>query len=513
MAASKFRKPKPAPQLTLSAPHTRSASLALLASLLVAYFLATFLAFRLPTPVGKEHAAVTFSEEKAMEHVRALAEDIGLRSVGTVGEKRAEEYLVDQLRDLKAKSNVPFTIEVQRSDGSHEFDMMGTVAIKNYVNITNVIAHISCGVECDANAVLVNAHYDSQFGTPGACDDATPVAVMLEMARVLSLKDASTFRNSLVLLFNGGEESLQDASHAFSMFHPLAKTVRTFINLEAMGNSGKEVLFQANSQGLVEAYARSVRRPHGTASSNDLFSSGLIMSDTDYRQFVDYGSMLGIDMAIYQNSYLYHTMLDTAENVETGLIQHLGDNTLDLVSYLMSTAEIEKFTESRDFIYFDLFDTFFFVYDAATANMIHAALIFAVAFELVRPALRFKSFSSGKKDMQPSPVRSLFAFAKTFSFLLANFFAALLSPVLLGVITQYVLDKPLMYFKNEAYAVVMFVPASVMGIFATHIATRLFVHSDILDTPVAFERRVFAGNMVLSSTLILVMTAAGLGST
>ncbi|KAI9344255.1 hypothetical protein BDR26DRAFT_209776 [Obelidium mucronatum] len=237
-----------------------------------------------------------------------------------------------------------------------------------------------------------------------------------------------------------------------------------------MGNSGKEVLFQANSQSLVEAYGKSVRRPHGSVSSNDLFKTGLILSDTDYRQFLEYGGMLGIDMAIYQNSYLYHTMLDTAENIQPGLIQHSGENALDMVLHLMTEAEIETFKEGRDFIYFDLFDTLFFVYSTKTAALIHAIVISLSVFEIIRPGI----WAASSPDSQRKSVRSLFAFIKTLVFVIANFVAALITPIFAGIFTQFVLGKPLMYFKEEWLAFLIFGPASLLGIFATHIFVRLF---------------------------------------
>jgi Zn-dependent M28 family amino/carboxypeptidase len=176
---------------------------------------------------------------------------------------------------------------------------------------------------------------------------------MLETARIISQKPIH-LRNSLILLFNGAEETLQDATHAFVTQHPHASHIRGFINLEAMGNKGREILFQVNSEQMLEAYQR-VPRPHGSSISNDLFRTGLILSDTDYRQFVEHGGLFGVDMAVYQNAYHYHTMLDTVENIEAGVFQHMGDNTLAMLLYLLEHARIEEFEMGTDFIYFDVF--------------------------------------------------------------------------------------------------------------------------------------------------------------
>ena len=38
------------------------------------------------------------------------------------------------------------------------------------------------------------------------------------------------------------------------------------------------------------------------SKANDVFRTGLTLSDTDFRQFVQYANLTGIDMAIYKNS-------------------------------------------------------------------------------------------------------------------------------------------------------------------------------------------------------------------
>jgi Zn-dependent M28 family amino/carboxypeptidase len=59
-------------------------------------------------------------------------------------------------------------------------------------------------------------------GARGAADAASPVAVMLELVRLI-LMDPRKLQNTLVFLFNGAEETLQDASHAFITKSPWFK--------------------------------------------------------------------------------------------------------------------------------------------------------------------------------------------------------------------------------------------------------------------------------------------------
>jgi Zn-dependent M28 family amino/carboxypeptidase len=79
-------------------------------------------------------------------------------------------------------------------------------------------------------------------------------------------------------VWNGAEETLQDGSHLYSTQHESAKTVRAVINLEAAGTTGGALLFQATSAEMIEAF-KHCPHPRGTVIANDVFSSGIILSE------------------------------------------------------------------------------------------------------------------------------------------------------------------------------------------------------------------------------------------
>lgn len=76
------------------------------------------------------------------------------------------------------------------------------VVLKAYTNVTNIIVRLSCPEHeprtCQDNAVLINSHFDTTLGSPGATDDGSGVAVMLEIIRVLSTRDWSGYKNAIV---------------------------------------------------------------------------------------------------------------------------------------------------------------------------------------------------------------------------------------------------------------------------------------------------------------------------
>jgi Zn-dependent M28 family amino/carboxypeptidase len=80
------------------------------------------------------------------------------------------------------------------------------VVLKAYTNVTNIVVRLSCPVDpknpenraCEDNAVLLNSHFDTTLGSPGATDDGSGTAVMMDIIRVLSKRDWTSYKNSVV---------------------------------------------------------------------------------------------------------------------------------------------------------------------------------------------------------------------------------------------------------------------------------------------------------------------------
>lgn len=286
-------------------------------------------------------------------------------------------------------------------------------------------------------------------------------------------------------MFNGGEESLQDASHSFITAHELKDNVRAVVNLEACGTSGPEVLFQANSREMIEAY-RTVPYPHGTVLANDLFATGLILSDTDFRQFVDHGNLTGLDMAVYKNSYLYHTHLDLDEFLEAGLPQHMGENALALATYLTEEANLVNLERTSSIVFFDVFGLFFVSYSWTAAIRSHLLIgglaLFTVASGASRPTVR-------------STLSIVF-----------SFIAALMMPNFSVVLLQ-ALGTPMQWFSHEWLSMVLFGPMALAGMFTV----QYFFHDKKSSTS-ANELSTFSGIQLFFTFALAGASYVGLAS-
>ncbi|THH08417.1 hypothetical protein EW146_g8997 [Bondarzewia mesenterica] len=453
------------------------------------------------------------SETQILSYARYLSEDIGYRTVGTKEHALADKWLTDKVfemkqecesivnkarEDLGVKRRLECEVWRQEGSGSHRFDMMGKRLYKTYVNLTNIIVRVSNGTpEGKEHAVLVNSHLDSTLPSPGAADDALSVGVMLECIRVLMQTPNWEPKHSVIFLFNNAEESLQDASHLFSTQHPIASTVRAFVNLEAAGTVGPELLFQANSEQMIQAYSK-VPRPFGTIVANEVFSSGVLLSDTDFRQFELYLNVTGLDMAVVGNSYMYHTRKDIVEHLQPGVAQHMAENVLAILQYLSSD---ESPLPSLDFGYTPPSTVFFshlgafFLYSYSTARVLYG-LLFASSLVLVH--LTYRNPAPALKNGNTGIVsQNLRAMGAT---LLASV-GALVSTNVLAVIMQYVLGKGMSWFAIEFSALALYGPAALAGAFATQLL--------VAQLP---ERTMFTALLLTQSAFAFAIQMIGIGS-
>jgi hypothetical protein len=281
--------------------------LAIMASISLHFF------WRLPEPLqdSGEQSSNKFHALNARSHMEDLVA-LGIRHVGSpANEIHAKNLIIQKVEAIRARASDMINIEisVQQPSGSFYLDFLGGLS-HIYQNITNIAVRVSQKGSDPKHAFMVNAHFDSALGAVAASDDAISCGTMLEVIRCLSSEPRPLLaKHAIIFLFNGAEETLLQASHGFVTQHPWTKTIRAFLNLEAAGAGGKEIVFQTGPHHpwLARMYSEAVPHPHASVIAQEVFQSGIIPSDTDFRIFRDYGHIPGIDTAYFINGYVYHT--------------------------------------------------------------------------------------------------------------------------------------------------------------------------------------------------------------
>ncbi|XP_043923132.1 endoplasmic reticulum metallopeptidase 1 [Protopterus annectens] len=323
-----------------------------------------------------------------LEHITG----IGPRPVGSpTNEIVTVNYLLEQINAIQAKSSEAhvISVDVQRPTGSFNMEFLSSFS-SYYDNITNVVVKLEprSGAK---HAVLANCHFDSVANTVGASDDAVSCSVMLEVLH--SLASSSDFlQHAVIFLFNGAEENILQASHGFITQHPWASLIRAFINLEAAGVGGRELVFQTGPENpwLVQAYVHAAKHPFASVVGQEVFQSGVIPSDTDFRIYRDFGNIPGIDLAFIENGYIYHTKYDTPDRILTDSIQRAGDNILSVLKYLATSDNLADPSEYRhgNMVFFDVLGLLVVAYPARVGLILNSIVVAAVLLYLGKKCLQ-----------------------------------------------------------------------------------------------------------------------------
>lgn len=216
---------------------------------------------------------------------------IGPKVVGSnINEVVAKAIIENEIKKIIETANPKHSIEYDIQVASGSFPIEDSISV--YRGIQNVVVKFVPQYANAESSVLLNSHFDSVPISDGAGDDIIMVSVMLEVLRVLSRSDL-IFQNSIIFLFNGAEENGLQGSHAFVTQHKWAAQVKSFINLDSAGCGGKEILFQHNSNWLMDLYIKNAPHPLTIVTAQEMFDANLIPSDTDFRIFRDFGNLPG----------------------------------------------------------------------------------------------------------------------------------------------------------------------------------------------------------------------------
>lgn len=227
------------------------------------------------------------------------------------------------------------------------FSQWGSVEIHTFqvggTNCQNIILNLPCHTESEKDSlppILIGAHYDAVPGSPGADDNATGVAVLLEFARLFA---TSPIKYPLKLVaFDMEEYGLLGSADYASKLKEQQQPLRLMISLEMLGYCDRRANSQVYPPPLDKIYpnrgdfialignwrtlrdliciSRSIRKVGVPSQWLPVPNRGLIVSETrrsDHAPFWDagYPAMMVTDTANMRNPH-YHKASDAMDTLD-----------------------------------------------------------------------------------------------------------------------------------------------------------------------------------------------------
>ena len=264
-----------------------------------------------PRPLSSSAPPEVFSAERALKHIEVMAQE-----VHPAGSKENEEvfaYICSQLDAM----GIAYVVHTPLRAGNHD------------LTITRAVLARIPGT-APTKAFAIDGHFDSTPYGPGAADDVSACAAMLETAR--ALKAGPPLMNDIILCFTDMEEEGTLGAWAVTQ-HPWFEEIGVMLGLEARGTSGPVHMFETSQQNgwLIQELARAGVQPRASSIMFDVYEAMPFGSDfsTRYKKTVP-----GYNIAFTDDFCHYHTKMDNPETVSLASVQHMGAHTLGLAKHL-----------------------------------------------------------------------------------------------------------------------------------------------------------------------------------
>ena len=296
------------------------AALLLALALLAAGVALVILRLQPPPPLGDDAPTARFSAARAAAALGAVLGDEAPHPIGSTASAANRDRLVAQLSALGLAPEIQASVACGRRSVTCG-------------RVENVVARLGAA---GRPALLLSAHRDSVAAGPGAGDDGSGVAVLLELARIFAREPPPG--RDVIFLFVDGEEVGLLGAEAFVAAHPWAADVEVALNLDAGGNRGVATFTRASPGAgpAIAAIAGAVARPHAASLTATVYA--LTPYDTDFSAY-DRAGVLTLDLGIGEDKAPYHTPLDRLDALDRGSLQHLGD-TAQEAAVALASAEL-----------------------------------------------------------------------------------------------------------------------------------------------------------------------------
>lgn len=172
----------------------------------------------------------TANKESAWKHLEAIQKiadkNQNHRSVGSPGGIATADYIIEQLQLLGLK---PEKIPFETQD-----------AKKNIIKGQNIIVEIP-GKSSDV--IMFGAHYDSVEMGPGINDNATGVAILLEMALAAKKTNIQPEKTIRIAFWDAEELGvLGSPAYIKNLSEPEKKKISSYINIDMVGTKDPEII-------------------------------------------------------------------------------------------------------------------------------------------------------------------------------------------------------------------------------------------------------------------------------
>ncbi|MCX5772702.1 MAG: M20/M25/M40 family metallo-hydrolase, partial [Candidatus Hydrogenedentes bacterium] len=290
---------------------------------------------------------------------------------------RVREYILGALAEIGLQAEVDTATVTARSTISE---------------VRNVLARIPGTASTKAFALI--SHYDSTSYGPGAADDGSGVATMIETAR--AIKAGPPLMNDVFLVFTDGEERGLTGARAF-VRHPWADQVGILLNMETRGTSGPSGMFETTPGNgwLIRQLIHSGASVRASSLSYEVYKR--MPTRTDLSVMREH-RLTGYNIAFIEDLPYYHTPNDNPDNLSLSSLQHHGSYALNLARHF-GNMPLNNVPKEPDAIFFNIFGPIMVQYAASLefpfAILATLTFIGVVMLGIRRHRLTMRGIASG----------------------------------------------------------------------------------------------------------------------
>lgn len=317
-----------------------------------------------PRPLPATAPDSLFSADRAAGYIKEIAREP--HPLGSAANVSVRNYIVRELRGIGLDPKLDTALVTGSYSGIHYA-----------AYVVNIVARIAG--TANTKAVLLMAHYDSVPTGPGASDDGSGVATLIETLR--ALKASQPLKNDVIAVFTDGEENGMMGGQALAENKRLVRGIGVALNFEARGTSGPSIMFETspdsssgNGNGwLISQLAAPGSDPVASSISEEAYKH--LPNNTDFTWLKAKG-IAGLNFAFIGDCEHYHSEMDNYSNIHESSIQHDGSYALSLARAFGNDSLPGP--EYVNYTYFNFFWPAFIIYPSTmtTAITVLAVILF-----------------------------------------------------------------------------------------------------------------------------------------